>query len=186
MVPTSLLQGVMAPVLAIASLALVSGCATSKVSGPQSGRYVVSSVTAEFYKYGPAQSFGPDLLLKKGDRVTMVERTWGFSKVVTDNGISGYIASEDLEPAPALESSTRLAANGRRNVHAPIGTEAALPSRQSRIRNEVLGDPSDPLFNVNDVPLPMPEELPANGQRPQFRTTQPAPPDGAKPKPRFR
>jgi len=184
-VSPSLLQRWLLSSVAGAAVVGLAGCATVG-GGPKTGACVVSSLRAEFYKYGPAQSFGPDLMLKKGDRVTMLERSWGFSKVLTENGVAGYVASEDLEVVPAT-APTRFAAVGRRVPGAAVSAGGMSPSRQNRIRNEVLGDPGDPLFNVNDVPLPLPDDVPSGGARPQFRTTQPAPPDaGAKPKPRFR
>ena len=169
---------------ALALLLALAGC-TTKGAGPKSGSYVVTALTAEFFKYGPAQSFGPDFTLKKGDRVNMLEHTWGFSKVMTENGVSGYIASEEIEPAPP-SATPRLAANTTRAGKYPIGSpRPSLPSWQKRNGGEVIGNPNDPLFNVDDVPMPMPDDTPAKA-RPQFRATppggQPAPAEKAKPK----
>jgi hypothetical protein len=177
-VPSSLLRCC----LALVALLIASGCA---LKGPATGLYVVATPTAEFFKYGPAQSFGPDFVLKKGDRLTMLERTWGFSKVQTENGLVGYVASEDVEPAPP-SAAPRLAANTGRTRHSPIGNvRPSLPTWQKRAPSQFLGNPDDPLFNVDDVPLPMPDDAPASKARPQFRTT---PPGGETPKvkPKFR
>ena len=172
-----------------AALALVlaaAGCATTKSGGPKSGIYVVTSPTAEFFKYGPAQSFGPDLLLKRGDRVAMLERTWGFCRVLTDNGVSGYVATEEIEPAPP-SSTPRLVATTR-NAGTPIATSRMNSSSRPR-SSQPLGNPNDPLFNVNDVPLPMPDEAPPKS-RPEFRAAPPsrdaAPEPKAKATPKFR
>jgi hypothetical protein len=171
--------------VALAFLLALTGCA-SKPTGPKSGFYVVSATSAEFFKYGPAQSFGPDFVLKKGDRVTMLDRTWGFSRVMTENGVAGFVASEDLEPAPP-SATPRIAAVSR-GVGLPIGGQRGMSSsRQNRVRAEVMGDPGDPLFNVNDVPLPVLDEPPPTKGRPQFRATQPTPQEsGEKSKPKFR
>jgi hypothetical protein len=161
------------------------GCAL-KPSGPGSGYYSVTSATAEFYKYGPAQSFGPDLMLKKGERLTMLEHQWGFSRVLTSNGVAGYVASEDIDPIIVSAAPVRTAS--RRGGPVPIGKPGRMSSsRQSRIQSEITGDPGDPLFNVNDVPLPLPDDVPAGGERPQFRTTRQTPGEvKAAPKPQFR
>lgn len=170
---------------AVLALAAFGGCA-SKPGGPSSGYYSVTSPTAEFYKYGPAQSFGPDLVLKKGERLTMLERQWGFSRVLTSNGVAGYIASEDIDPIIVSAAPVRTASSRRGPV--PIGKPGRMSSsRQSRIQSEIMGDPGDPLFNVNDVPLPLPDDVPPGGERPQFRTTRQTPAE-EKPaqKPKFR
>ncbi len=174
------------PLCAALTLLAVGGCAL-KPSGPAEGFYMVTSLTAEFYKYGPAQSFGPDLVLKKGERLTMLEKQWGFSRVMMTNGVAGYVASEDIDPVMPIGTPVRVAANSRRTT-GPTGKPGGMSTtRQNRIRSEVLSDPGDPLFNVNDVPLPMLEDLPPSGARPQFRATQPAPQEpGQKPKPKFR
>lgn len=126
-------------------------------------------------------------MLKKGERLTMLDRQWGFSKVMTANGVPGYVASEDIDPVPASAAGPRIASAARRNP-VQIGTPGRMSSsRQNRIRNEILADPGDPLFNVNDVPLPMPDDVPSSGMRPQFRATQPTPQEpGGKQKPKFR
>jgi uncharacterized protein YgiM (DUF1202 family) len=161
----------------MALLCGLAGCARG-VSGPKTGYYVVSVPQASFYKSGPAQSFGPDFVLKKGDRVTMLDRQWGFSRVLTDNGVAGYIANEEIAPTAAA-AAQRGASAARGNVPG-----AGLPAGRAG-RNQVQDVPGNPLFNVNDVPLPMLDE-PAK-PRPQFRTgAQPGVEGSDKPKPSFR
>jgi hypothetical protein len=171
---------------AAVALVAMGGC-TSNPGGPSSGYYSVTSASAEFYKYGPAQSFGPDLLLKKGERLTMLERQWGFSRVMMSNGVAGYVASEDIDPIIVSAASVRTASGSRRGP-VPIGKPGRMSSsRQSRIQSEITGDPGDPLFNVNDVPLPLPDDVPAGGERPSFRTTRQTPgEEKAATKPKFR
>ena len=171
-----------------AALALAlafAGCAVKK-AGLKSGLYVVTSPTAEFFKYGPAQSFGPDLMLKRGDRVAMLEHTWGFCRVLTANGISGYVATEEIEPAPP-SSNPRLVIAAR-GTGTPSGAPRMSTSSRQR-RSEPLGNPNDPLFNVNDVPLPLPDDAPPKS-KPQFRAAPPGPQSTPEPasktKPKFR
>ena len=173
---------------ALAFVLASAGCASKSASAlPKTGFFVVSSHAAEFFKYGPAQSFGPDFMLKKGERVTMLNRDWGFSRVQTENGVAGYIATEDIEPAPA-PPAPRIAST--RSSALPIGTSRGGSSSRTRRANpEFLGNPNDPLFNVNDVPLPLPDEAPPK-LRPEFRAAPPsrdaAPEPKAKPTPKFR
>lgn len=174
-------------------LALVlasAGCASrSKLAGPASGFYLISAPTAEFFKYGPAQSFGADFILKKGERVTMLSRDWGFCRVLTENGVAGYVATEDIVAAPAPAPVKRIAST--RGVPVPIGLpRGGASSRTSRPSGEFLGNPNDALFNVNDVPMPMPDDPPLPKLRPEFRAAPPsrdtAPEPQEKPKPKFR
>ena len=177
-----------------AALALVlasGGCALKKDASalPKTGFFVVSSHAAEFFKYGPAQSFGPDFMLKKGERVTMLNRDWGFSRVLTENGVAGYVATEDIEPAPPAPAPAPRIASTRSSA-VPIGHSRGGSSPRVRRENpEFLGNPNDPLFNVNDVPLPMPDEAPAK-LKPEFRAAPPsrdaAPEPKAKTTPKFR
>ncbi len=63
-----------------------------------------SVVKADFtplYRTGPQQPNGPDQSLPKNTLVTLLKRGFGFSRVQLDNGVNGYVATEDLGPAPA-------------------------------------------------------------------------------------
>ena len=157
----------------------LGGCAP-KVSGPKSGYFLVSSPQAEFYKYGPAQSFGPDFTLKKGDKVLMLERSWGFCRVMTDGGISGFISSDDIVPAPPEPAAAKKAAIGGSSGGGGVGRMFS----GARKRSNVEPVPNDPLFNVNDVPLPLPDE--PVGKKPSFRTGPAAPRQSPAPVPKLR
>jgi hypothetical protein len=88
--------------LAFGALLSLSGCATRQTAGPvhPSHRFAVCVTQAPIYQNGPAQSTGPDLFLHRSDRVTLVESKSGYSRVVTDAGFDGYIATRQLRPAP--------------------------------------------------------------------------------------
>src|SRR4051812_953290 len=92
-------RALMLPRLAIVFvlLPLGAGCATSTAVG---NRYEVSASSAQFFKYGPAQSYGPDFTIAKGQRLTMVHREFGFSQVRLDDGQTGSIPTEQLKAAP--------------------------------------------------------------------------------------
>ena len=133
------------------------GCSTTPA--PSGGRWVVSAPQAEFYRHGPAQSAnlptdvrlnstladntGPDFQLARGAVVTMVRREFGFSRVMTEDGNVGYVANEQLKPAPALASVVPM---------------DVRPSRTLRSRTKPI--PSAPLreeqLDLSDIPLPLP------------------------------
>ncbi len=80
---------------------MMSGCASEKEAVLEAGReYVVKVESTPFYKYGPQQPGGPDLQLVRGRYVTMIKRGFGFSQVRIDEGTDGYMATDEIEPAP--------------------------------------------------------------------------------------
>jgi hypothetical protein len=108
-----------------------------------------------FYKYGPAQAFGPDFALPQGQRLTLIDQSFGFSRVMTDDGISGYMPTEDLVPAtpePLPPAAPRMASRRDRGDTGSGGTFYNGPVRKSRPVERVEDAP--PLFDVFDVPLP--------------------------------
>jgi hypothetical protein len=94
----------------------------------------------------------------------MVERDFGFSRVTQVNGVTGYVASDELKPIPpepAAKPNERVVTNRKlpRLFSAPVK------------RSDVRPTPSEPLFDINDVPLPMsdaPPKQPAkSGTKPE-------------------
>src|SRR5271170_4672134 len=87
------------------ALFLNAGCASSNsASAPGAAgqaHYIVTADITSFYKEGPAQPGGPDLRLKKDQVVAMVEKHYGYSKVIDPDGETGYVPTEDIAPAPA-------------------------------------------------------------------------------------
>ena len=88
--------------VALTCLALLTACENTIPSGAS---YVVAVPKAGFYKYGPAQTFGPDFMLDEDTRLTIVQHAMGFSRVTTSNGTSGYISNDDIKPAPPQAKS---------------------------------------------------------------------------------
>ena len=84
---------------ATAFLALAACAAVGKPGLIQGKSCVVAAEKAPFYRYGPAQSFGPDFQLLKGNTVLLLQRGFGFSQVLTDTGVVGFVPTEDLQPA---------------------------------------------------------------------------------------
>ncbi len=158
-------------VLSLAAILALAACASTPVIPPGS-QCVVTGAHAALYKYGPAQSFGADLTLNYGAQVTMIERAFGYSRVMTENGITGYVSNDDIDlvhtPAKKEES---VAAN-----HKPRKAFAGPVKRSN-----VAPTPGDPLFDVNDTPLPVADDAP---RKPQFRVNpvpKPVPETGKKP-----
>ena len=121
---------------------------------------MVAAPTAQFYKHGPAQDFdfpeptfavyqaelqsGPDFQLPKGTTVTLLKRELGYSRVMTDGGVAGYVANDQLRPAPVL--ARQPAAN--------------LPNVKNATRRMRTGSPArktkDEQLDISDLPLPLP------------------------------
>jgi hypothetical protein len=129
----------------------MAACTSGSVHIPPGAVCEVAVTRAPFYKYGPAQAFGADDSLAQGSRVTMVERDFGFSRVMLTNGVTGYIATDDLKPIPpepTPKPNERVVTNRKlpRLFSAPVK------------RSNVQPTPGDPLFDINDVPLPMSDQ----------------------------
>jgi len=123
---------------------------------------MVTTKNAEFYKYGPAQAFGADFKLTQGQKLTMLERQYGYSRVMLDDGTSGYVATEELKQAPPEPPPPKVAkASG-------IGSWFSGKPKNS----DVEATPSEPLFDVNDVPLPMPDTPPAESKKPASESSE--------------
>lgn len=143
------------------ALAMLAGCATTG-GGP--GRYVVTSPKAPFYKYGPAQAFGADFALNRGQQLTVVENSFGFAKVTTDDGITGYMPSDDLAPAPPAPAP-QIRAEPR------VASRRAGGSGSATKRQPTVLDTGLTLMEVNDLPLPTnAEPAPATAATPPPKT----------------
>lgn len=142
---------------------LLGGCASSGPM-PPTNKFLVSVKSAQFYKYGPAQAFGADFTLAAGQKVTMLDRQFGFSRVMLEDGTSGYMATEELKPAPPDPPPPKPVRKSRTS-----GWSSGKPKRSN-----VLPVPTDPLFDINDVPLPLPDE-PASMPKPDSTNPNPEP-----------
>jgi hypothetical protein len=141
------------------SVAALAACATKPVAA--GGRFVVSAPKLFFYKFGPAQNSGPDFALAQGTKVTMLQRTIGFSRVMTDDGIGGYVASNGLAPAPPEPRSASVKPSGD-------GSRSSLFSSSPK-RSNVRPTPGSPLFDMSDIPFPLQENSPPPKPSPRFR-----------------
>lgn len=148
--------------------------ATASAAKPKAGRFMVSVKKSPFYKYGPAQAFGPDFALPQGHKLTLIDQSFGFSRVMTDDGIAGFMPTEDLVPAspdPLPPAAPRMASRRGRSGSGSGEGFYNGPVRKSRPIEPMEDAP--PLFDVFDVPLPTDPE-PAESKekadaKPKFR-----------------
>ncbi|MHA3771992.1 hypothetical protein ACXR0O_10690 [Verrucomicrobiota bacterium sgz303538] len=131
---------------------LLGACETSGPM-PPGNKYLAAERNVQFYKYGPAQAFGADFNLKQGEKLTMLDRQFGYSKVMLEDGTTGYIATEELKPAPPDPPPPKATPKPRSKSS---GSGGWFSSGKPK-RSDVQPTPNEPLFDVNDVPLPMPE-----------------------------
>jgi hypothetical protein len=86
---------------ALATL-LLAGCAGQTFAPEMAPEYVAISDESPLYRFGPQQGGAPEGRLKKGDRVRMLRKEFGYSFVEMSDGLTGYVANMDLAPAPPL------------------------------------------------------------------------------------
>lgn len=152
--------------VACVGAALCFGCAGSKpVNGD--GYFAVSAKLAQVYRFGPAQPTGADALLKQGQRVMMLRQEFGYSRVMTEDGMTGYVANDLIAPAPPPEK--RRTSPGIFAMNLP-----PLPSRGTSVPGVSSANrailQSAPLFGGDELP-----PLPDAGSSPNFRTSKPRP-----------
>lgn len=136
------------------------GCVLPGGAGSHAGeRYVINAQRTQFYKYGPAQGTGPDSVLYKGQTLTMLGYAFGYSHVTTADGQSGYVATEDIIPAPPEP----------RPSPAPSSAAGVLSKKTTSSRNAKPAGRRPTRAEEAAVPLPeLPERKPPPGA-PGFR-----------------
>jgi len=146
--------------LAVVTALFSTGCSSGgkkqpavSTTGPVS--YMVTADSTPFYKYGPQQANGADMQLKRGEEVVMLERHYGYSRVQNQGGDSGYVATEDVIPAPHQQNLA--SAPGRKT--GGHGSSGSGPAKLGR----------GPDFDQpNDVPLPS-KQPPSDEPAPSYR-----------------
>ncbi len=111
-------------------LALV-GCAGPTFAPEAAPEYVAVRDRSPLFRYGPQQGGAPEAQVPKGERVRMLRREFGYSLVQMADGMTGYVANEDLAPAPPLPEPPAVPAGGPgawEDVAAPLPpVEPPLP-----------------------------------------------------------
>ena len=142
--------------LAVASL-LTTGCESSKqpkiFSGTTSSWYSVAASQTPFYRHGPQQGNGPDMQLPRDSIMKVIRPSFGYVKVQLQNGENGYVANEDIRPAPATLLAEKLAPPPK----LPPPPTVADQSEQLKLNSGEL--------RLIAPPEPLPEASP----RPAFR-----------------
>jgi hypothetical protein len=132
-------------------LALIgAGCTSTNKTTQTTSRdgilFAVTTENASFFRHGPRPGRDPDLKLAKDAIVKLIRPSFGYSKVqLVASGEQGYVASEDIRPAP----STLIAAA----TPAPMDSVFSAPSNR----------PAGEQFNLNSNDprlVPPPEQLP--------------------------
>src|SRR6188768_3492964 len=91
----------LAAILLTASLGACASKGTNPVAKENGGKMLaVVAEQTSFYRYGPQQGNGPDQTLKKDTLMTLIRPSFGYCKVHLLEGAEGYVASEDIKPAP--------------------------------------------------------------------------------------
>ncbi len=113
--------------------------------------FAVVADSTSFYRYGPQQGNGADQTLPKDTLMTLIRPSFGYAKVQLVTGGEGYVASEDIKPAPP----TLLAA-----LTAPAPTPAIEEREHFDVQSseppppEELPDPDLPPVSTEPLPEP--------------------------------
>ena len=152
------LSRILQSLVAMICLAALAACDTNTVSS--GSHYVVSVPKAPFFKFGPAQSFGPDFVLEEGAKVTMLEHSFGYSRVMTADGTSGFVSTDDLKPdLQSYKTSPTAKTNYTLQLNRPMFDQ--------RKHSDVPPTHGSPLFDPSDNPLP--QGTPPPSTLPGFR-----------------
>lgn len=130
----------------------LAACSTSSVTSVSHEKfYAVKSDAADFFRYGPQQRNGPDQKLTRNTLLTVVQPSFGYSKVQLMSGEQGYVAAEDIAPASPSLIAAVTAPPTRHGLTFPLNS-----------RDPRLLTPPPPL----PVDLPEPTPIPANESSP--------------------
>lgn len=142
----------------IASTTLLFACQTIP-EGPApdfAPDLVVSTDYAMFFRLGPQQAGGADLSLRTNEPVMLLRKEFGYSRVQLENGLVGYMANEDIQPAPEPPPDAE-----RKRM--PRKKKSGRSSSENSEDYEDFAPIPDPNLGLvpDDVPLePLPDLLP--------------------------
>ena len=155
-------------------IGLLAGCETVPMEPSPDfvGDMAVASDYAQFFRLGPQQAGGADLSLRTGERVMLHRKEFGYSRVQLPNGLVGYMANEDITPAPPEPKPTpsqrkpRTRGSGRGSSAATYDddyyADLPLPDLNLDILPEdVPLEPLPDLFPEPDEPVRAPAPAPA-------------------------
>ena len=164
------------PAFCVAAALLSAACQTAPL-GPAPEflpDMVVSNDYSLFFRLGPQQAGGADLSLRTNEKVMLLRKEFGYSRVQLENGMVGYMANEDVQPAP--EPPPDLARKHLLSKKKKGGRSSA--ASEDYEENVPIPDPNLGLVPT-DVPLePLPDLLPEGTDLPAATpppTPQPTP-----------
>jgi hypothetical protein len=151
--------------LASAAVSLLTvGCQSANqpkiFSGTTDRWYAVTASQTPFYRYGPQQGNGPDLQLPHDSIMKVIRPSFGYVKVELQDGENGYVANEDIRPAPATLVAEKLAPPPElpfSELPPPDLSPASTIADQGE-RFQLNSD--DPRLIAPPEPLPEPSPLP--------------------------
>ena len=135
--------------------------------------FAVSAKQAQVYRFGPSQPTGADALLKQGQRVIMLRQEYGFSRVMTEDGMTGFIANDLIAPAPPPEKPQMPPGGIAWANLAPLPSRGTSMPGVSSANRAILQN--GPLFGEDPLP-PLPDgDGGSQKKRPGFRFNVHAP-----------
>jgi len=153
---------------AILCLAL-AGCASKSFTPDQAPEYIITTNFSPFYRMGPMQPGGPDGSLPKDTRVKMISQEMGFSRVQLEDMRAGYVANENIAPAPPKPPEPA----------ASVDSDNSSPRGNKKRGSRYTG------AQVNDTPLPDPGPPPDLNIAPEIVPSATPTPEPVEP-PKFR
>jgi hypothetical protein len=144
------------------SVVCLVGCVTQSFDPDKAPEFLIQADYAPFYTLGPGQERGPDASLQRGERVKMLRREFGFSYVEIKNGRTGYVANEEIAPAPPREPEASSRPFRKRSPSRSAEFSNALEAPVPLPEIEALPEPVDVLHPISEI------ESPADS-RPEFR-----------------
>jgi hypothetical protein len=155
-------------------LLCAAGCETVPLEPEENfkGDMVVITDYASFYRLGPQQAGGADRSLRTGDRVMLLRKQFGYSRIQLEDNQLGYMANEDIQAAPP-EPRRRFTRTEEQSRSTGRGSRAPRVYEDDLYRDFDLLDPNLDLL-PDDLPLePLPDLLPEPADLP---TPAPTPP----------
>lgn len=145
------------PFLCLAAVLLLAACETTPV-GPAPEflpDMVVSNDYSLFFRLGPQQAGGADLSLRTDEKVMLLRKEFGYSRVQLENGLVGYMANEDVQPAPEPPPDPE-----RKRLSKKKKSSRSAETYDDYEENIAIPDPNLGML-PDDVPLePLPDLLP--------------------------
>lgn len=151
---------------------------------------VVGTDYALFFRLGPQQAGGADMSLRTNEKIMLLRKEFGYSRVQLEDGQVGYMANEDIQPAPEPpRDSERKRVPGKKkkgdrgevveedyeeNIPVPDPNLGLLPDD---VPLEPLPDLlPEPVDVPQATPAPTPQPTPVKETLPENHEDEPAPP----------